>query len=698
MSAALLIELLTEELPPRALQRLSQAFSESIAKGLSSRGLSPETARTEAFASPRRLAVRVPEVLTEAPPRTIEVKGPSVKVGLDEAGRPTQALVKWAERQGASIEALTRASDGKQECFFWRSTARGARLAEVIDEILAQAIASLPIPKLMQYQLADGQTTVSFVRPAHRLTVLHGDQVLPASVLGLQSDRITEGHRFQGARSIVIDEPMAYEAALEREGRVIASFERRRDRIAAMLDERARSLGASLGEPDSVQSLLEEVTALVEWPAVYVGGFEPAFLEVPQECLILTMRTNQKYFPLFDPSGRLLPQFLIVSNMDVQDPSLIIDGNERVVRPRLADARFFFEQDRRTRLEARVTQLASVVYHAKLGTQAERVGRVRAIAGAIAAQLGVDPVWVDRAALLAKADLPSGMVGEFPELQGVMGRYYALHDGEAPEVAQAIIEQYRPRFSGDDLPESMTGTVLALADKMETLAGLFGIGQFPTGDKDPFALRRHALGVLRMLIEKRLDLALPELMGSAFEAFGSKVSGGRNELEQFLFERLAGYLRDRGYAPSEVTAVTVQRPTRLAQILERIAAVRSFSALPQAQALAGANKRIGNLLRKSAAEADEAALDSARFVESAEQALAQALEDIAPRLDAKMAIDDFEGTLTELARLREPVDQFFDQVMVMAEDPQLRANRLALLARLHRMMNGVADLSALSAS
>jgi len=698
MSAPLLVELLTEELPPKALERLSEAFAESCAKGLSSRGLISNEARIEAFASPRRLAVRVNPVLTEAPPRTIEVKGPSVKVGLDAAGQPTQALLKWAERQNASIESLTRASDGKQECFFWRSVAPGVHLDEAIGDVIAQAIGQLPIPKLMQYQLADGQTTVSFVRPAHRLVVLHGDQVLPASVLGLRADRITEGHRFQGARSITIDDPMRYETLLEREGRVLASFALRRERIAAMLDEAASKLDASLGEADSVRALLNEVTALVEWPAVYVGGFEEAFLEVPQECLILTMRTNQKYFPLFDSSGRLLSRFLIVSNMDVQDPALIIDGNERVVRPRLADARFFFEQDRRTPLAARVPQLASVVYHAKLGTQAERVERVRSIARAVAAQLGIESATVDRAALLAKADLLTGMVGEFPELQGVMGRYYALNDGESPELAQAIIEQYRPRFSGDDLPASPTGTVLALADKLETLAGLFGIAQFPTGDKDPFALRRHALGVLRMLIEKRLDLDWPHLLDAAFESFGSRAAGGRAELEQFMFERLAGYLRERGYSVAEVAAVTSRRPARLADILERLAAVRSFSALPQAQALAAANKRIANLLRKSAAEADESALDPAQFVEPAERVLEESLKSIAPRLDAKMAIDDFEGVLSELASLREPVDCFFDQVMVMVEDSRLRANRLALLARLHRMMNGVADLSALSAS
>jgi glycyl-tRNA synthetase beta chain len=698
MGAPLLIELLTEELPPKALQRLSQAFTDSIVRGLKSRHLAPDDARVDSFASPRRLAVRVHPVVAEGPSREVEVKGPSVKVGLDSNGQPSQALIKWAERQGAHLSGLTRASDGKQECFYWRSTVRGAHLGAVIDALLAEAIAALPIPKVMQYQLADGQTTVAFVRPAHRLVVLHGSDVVPSSLLGLNADRITEGHRFQGQAQIRIDDPAGYESILEQQGRVIASFVERRGRIAALLEAAAKKLDASMGEPESVSTLLDEVTALVEWPAVYVGGFESAFLEVPQECLILTMRTNQKYFPLFDRGGRLLPRFLIVSNMDVRDPSLIIDGNERVVRPRLADARFFFEQDRKSPLASRVPQLASVVYHAKLGTQAERLERVRAISRTVAAQIGADPAAVDRAALLAKADLLTGMVGEFPELQGIMGRYYALHDGEPAEVAQAIIDQYRPRFSGDSLPETLAGTALALADKTETLVGLFGIGQLPTGDKDPFALRRHALGVMRMLVEKRLPIGVSVLVSLGFAAFGQRLQGGRDELEQFLLERLAGYLRDRGFSVPEVSAVLAQRPDDLSRVIERLNAVRSFSALPQAQALAGANKRIGNLLRKSAGDSSlPQSIDPALLTEPAERALDDALRALAPSLDAKQAVDDFEGALTELARLRDPVDRFFEDVMVMVEDEAIRANRLALLARLHRMMNGVADLSALSA-
>ncbi|MBX3592747.1 MAG: glycine--tRNA ligase subunit beta, partial [Burkholderiaceae bacterium] len=485
--APLLVELFTEELPPRALKRLGDAFCEGIVEGLRSRGLAGEGVRVDGFATPRRLAARVAAVAALAADRSVEVKGPSVKVGLDAAGVPTQALLKWAEKQSAPIESLTRASDGKQECFWYRSTVRGESLDAVIDAVIEQALSRLPIPKAMQYQLADGRTTVSFVRPVHGLLVLHGARLLEVSVLGLRSGRTTHGHRFQSEGPIEIAEASAYEEALETRGRVLASFDARRARIESMLRGRSAALGASLGDEAQVATLLDEVTALVEWPAVYVGEFEREFLQVPQECLILTMRTNQKYFPLFEPGGRLLPKFLIVSNMEVGDPRFIVDGNQRVVRPRLADARFFFEQDKKTTLAARVGQLGSVVYHAKLGSQGERVERVRSIARDVATLLHADGALADRAALLAKADLLTGMVGEFPELQGVMGTYYARHDGEPEAVARAITEQYQPRFAGDALPATEIGTVLALADKLETLAGLFGIGQQPTGDKDPFA-------------------------------------------------------------------------------------------------------------------------------------------------------------------------------------------------------------------
>ncbi|MBN9459988.1 MAG: glycine--tRNA ligase subunit beta [Burkholderiales bacterium] len=693
--APLLVELFTEELPPKALRRLGEAFAAGVAEGLRSRGLAEADARVEAFATPRRLAVRVDPVAARAPDRSIEVKGPSLKVGLDAEGRPTQALLKWAERQGAGIDALTRASDGKQECFWFRSTARGEALDASIPALLEQALSRLPIPKVMQYQLADGRTTVSFVRPVHGLVVLHGARVVEASILGLPAGRTTRGHRFQSDGTIELADARAYEGALESRGRVVAAFETRRARIEALLRERAAALGASLGDEEPVMALLDEVAALVEWPAVYAGEFDREFLQVPQECLILTMRTNQKYFPLFQADGRLLPKFLIVSNMAVDDPRLIIAGNERVVRPRLADARFFFEQDKKTRLADRVGQLGSVVYHARLGTQGERVERVREIARAVATLLGADAALADRAALLAKTDLLTGMVGEFPELQGIMGTYYARHDGEPEAVARAIAEHYQPRHAGDALPASETGTVLALADKLETLAGMFGIGQQPTGDKDPFALRRHALGVIRMLIERRLELPLNALVDAAFRAFGDRVSHAHAELETFFHERLAGYLRERGYTAQEIAAVVDQRPMQLARVPAQLEAVREFSRLPEAEALAAANKRIVNILRK-AGDGIGSAVDRALLAEPAERALADQVARLAPQLEARMQAADFTGAMTLMAQARDDVDRFFDQVLVMADDERVRANRLALLSGLRHLMNRVADISKLS--
>jgi glycyl-tRNA synthetase beta chain len=694
-SAPLLVELFTEELPPRALERLGDAFCEGLVEGLRQRGLAGEGVQVDGFATPRRLAARVAAVATLAADRSVEVKGPSVKVGLDAAGLPTQALLKWAGKQSAPIESLTRASDGKQECFWYRSTVRGESLEAVIDAVIEHALSKLPIPKAMQYQLADGRTTVSFVRPVHGLLVLHGARLLEASVLGLRSGRATHGHRFQCEGPIEIADAGAYEETLETRGRVLASFDARRARIESMLRERSAALGASLGDEAQVAPLLDEVTALVEWPAVYVGEFEREFLQVPQECLILTMRTNQKYFPLFEPGGRLLPKFLIVSNMEVDDPRFIVDGNQRVVRPRLADARFFFEQDKKTTLAARVARLGSVVYHAKLGSQGERVERIRAIARDVAALLRADGALADRAALLAKADLLTGMVGEFPELQGVMGTYYARHDGEPEAVARAITEQYQPRFAGDALPATEIGTVLALADKLETLAGLFGIGQQPTGDKDPFALRRHALGVIRMLVEHRLELPLNALVDAAFRAFGDRVAHAHAELETFFYERLGGYLRERGFVAQEIAAVVDQRPALLALVPAQLDAVREFSKLPEAQALAAANKRIVNILKK-AGDGIGSAVDRTLFAEPAERALADRIAELRPQVDARMAAADFTGAMTLMAQAREPVDRFFDDVMVMADDPQVRANRLALLSGLRHLMNQVADISKLS--
>ncbi len=699
--AALLVELFTEELPPRALRHLGQSFARQVSDALVARGLAAADSDAQMFATPRRLAVRVPAVAARAPDRRRELKGPSVKVALDASGQPTQALLKWAEKQGVEVASLRRGHDGRQECFFADSVARGEVLAEAIGPIVDEALARLPVPRLMQYQLADGHTTVSFVRPAHALTVLHGTEVLAATALGLRSGRTTFGHRFQSSGPITIDSADAYEGTLAGRGRVIAGFDTRRDAIERGLREQAARLQASLGDEAAVTPLLDEVTALVEWPAIYVGRFDAAFLEVPPECLILTMRTNQKYFPLFDAAGRLTPAFLIVSNMAVDDPHFIVEGNERVVRPRLADARFFFDQDRRATLASRVPQLASVIYHARLGSQAERAERVRRIAGTIATQLSIDAAACERAALLAKADLLTGMVGEFPELQGTMGRYYALHDGEAPAVAEAIDQHYRPRFAGDALPDGVVATVLALADKLETLCGLFGIGQLPTGDKDPFALRRHALGVLRMLIEKALPLPLDRLLDAGFAAFAAFVAppaDPRAELLAFFHDRLAGYLKELGFTTTEVAAVVDQKPMLLAPVPARLQAVRAFAALPQAGSLAAANKRIVNLLRKSASgDAASVAIDTALLEAGAERTLADLIERLSPQVEHRMQTQDYTGALTLLAEARDAVDDYFDHVMVMVDEVKVRDNRLALLARLRALMNQVADISRLSA-
>jgi glycyl-tRNA synthetase beta chain len=698
MTEPLLIELFTEELPPRALARLADAFAGAIVEGLRAQGLAQATGAVEVFATPRRLALRVADVRERAEDRPIEVKGPSVAVGLDAAGAPTLALRKWAEKQGTGVEALVRASDGRQECFWFRSTAPGATLARAVAPLLEQAIAKLPIPKVMQYQLADGETTVAFVRPAHGLVVLHGARVVPAAVLGLQSGGLVHGHRFQGEADIELPHARDYERLLESRGRVVASFVERRARIEAMLRETARALGASLGDEAQVTPLLDEVTALVEWPAVYAGAFEPEFLAVPQECLILTMRTNQKYFPLFDAGGRLEPRFLIVSNLQVDDPTLIVDGNQRVVRPRLADARFFFEQDKRTRLVDRTPQLASVVYHAKLGTQAQRTERVRDLARQVAGRIGADVDAADRAALLAKADLLTGMVGEFPELQGTMGRAYALHDGEPAGIAQAIAEHYQPRFAGDALPASGVGTAVALADKLETLAGIWGTGQQPTGDRDPFALRRHALGVVRMLVDRPDAPSLRELIDAAFHAFAQvpAVTPDAAGLHGFAVDRLRGWLRERGHPAADVEAVLATDADALDRVLPRLEAIAAFRALPEAASLAAANKRIGNILRKAPA-AGATVVDAALLAEPAERALHAAIDAVAPDAERRLAAGDYAGALTALASLRAPVDAFFDGVMVNADDARLRANRLTLLEGLHRLMNRVADLSKLAA-
>jgi glycyl-tRNA synthetase beta chain len=706
-SKNLLVELFVEELPPKALKKLGEVFAQTLATSLKNTGLAASTATVTAYASPRRLAAHVTEVAAVAADKAVAQKLMPVAVGLDAAGNATPALAKKLAALGAdasAVASLRRENDGKADILFYDSLAKGATLAEGLQKALEAALAALPIPKVMTYQLQDGWTSVNFVRPAHGLVALHGADVVPLAILGLTSGRETHGHRFEAAVDPVIfanaDE---YATKLLSEGAVIASFAERRAEIARQLEAAAAKAGANGSaplRPIDDDALLDEVTALVERPNVLIGQFEEEYLAVPQECLILTMKANQKYFPLLDNAGKLTNKFLVVSNISPADPSAVIGGNERVVRPRLADAKFFFDQDRKRSLESRILGLAKVVYHNKLGTQGERTQRVGSIANLIGERLGGEQLGLraNRAALLSKADLLTDMVGEFPELQGIMGRYYALHDGLLPDMADAIEDHYKPRFAGDSLPRNPVGTVVAIADKLETLVGMFGIGQIPTGDRDPFALRRHALGVIRMLSEGDLNLPLNELLTAATQAF-SGIEGfkpAESALADFIYDRLAGSLREQGYTAQEVDAVVSQRPQRLGDIPKRLAAVRAFSTLPEAAALAAANKRVGNILKK-VEDSVEAWVDIALLKETAEVALHAALVDVVPQADAAFLTGDYSASLQALAALRAPVDAFFDGVMVNAEDPALRANRLGLLAKLHAAMNKVADLSKLSA-
>ncbi len=700
-TANLLVELFVEELPPKALAALGSAFAHGIADGLRAQGLVADGAASTPYASPRRLAVHIADVAARAADRDLASKLMPASVGLDAAGAPTAALLKKLAALGLPADAAARVrseGSGKAQTLYIDSVVPGALLADALQRALLDAIAKLPIPKVMSYQLADGWSTVRFVRPAHGLVALHGDRVVPLQALGLQSGRLTHGHRFEAACDpIVLRDADSYVQQLRDEGAVIAGFDARRDAIAQQLRHAAEAVGL---RPIEDSALLDEVCALVERPKVLSCRFEPEFLAVPQECLILTMKANQKYFPLLDAEGRLSNRFLVVSNISPDDAQAVVDGNERVVRPRLADAKFFFEQDRKRPLAARVDGLERVVYHARLGSQAARMRRVRTIAVALAGLAGVDAALVEQAATLAKADLLTEMVGEFPELQGTMGRYYALHDGLDARVARAIEDHYRPRFAGDSLPADEVGLCLALADKLETLSGLFGIGQQPSGDKDPYALRRHALGVVRMLSE-RADLGarwpLPQLLDIAVDAFAG-VDGyadPREALRNFIDERLANALREQGYAAQEVDAVLGLRPSLLVEVVPRLDAVRAFTVLPEAAALAAANKRVANILRKSEA-AGGVALDRALLRDAAERTLLDALGDVAPAAHDAFARGDYTAALKALAALKGPVDAFFDQVMVNVDDAALRANRLALLGELHAAMNRVADLSCLA--
>ncbi|MES2879937.1 MAG: glycine--tRNA ligase subunit beta [Pseudomonadota bacterium] len=726
----LLVELFVEELPPKALKKLGDAFATQLADQLRTQGLATADSVVTAYASPRRLAAHISHIWLKAEDKAVQQKLMPVAVGLNADGQATPALLKKLQALGAdvtdpaaAVAALRKAPDGKADALFYDSLVTGATLDTGLQKALEEAIAKLPIPKVMSYQLETdcdlpGWSSVHFVRPAHGLVALHGSTVVPVKVLGLTAGNSTQGHRFEAKVSpVVLDHADSYASTLTQDGAVIASFADRRAEIVRQLAAAAAKIGGGAKAIED-EALLDEVTGLVERPNVLVCEFEEQFLDVPQECLILTMKANQKYFPLLDAAGKLTNKFLVVSNISPDDASAVIGGNERVVRPRLADAKFFFDQDRKKTLASRVAGLDKVVYHNKLGTQGERVARVRAIAKAIGQQLGGDALAlaVDTAAHLAKTDLLTDMVGEFPELQGIMGGYYARHDSLGEDIAFAIEDHYKPRFAGDELPRNDVGLVVALADKLETLVGMFGIGNVPTGDKDPFALRRHALGVIRMLVEKDLPIDLPRIvriaigstdqMGIDGMVLWVREVDGEPEVTQlapdtaslvcnFIYDRLAGSLREQGYSAQEVDSVVSQRPQRLGDVPKRLAAVRAFAALPEAPALAAANKRISNILKK--ADAVDAHVSEVLLKEPAEIALFAAMKEVVPKANAQFDAGDYTASLQTLAALRAPVDAFFDGVMVNAEELDLRLNRQGLLKSLHDAMNRVADLSRLVA-
>jgi glycyl-tRNA synthetase beta chain len=696
MKAVLLIELLTEELPPKSLAKLGLSFLEQMQRALAEAGFIEANNAGRWFATPRRLALQFDECLENQPDRMIEKKGPAVASGVGPDGAPTKALEGFMRSAGVTFAQLEKLGDpgGKSgaEYFVARTLKTGGRIDETLAGMVDAALKKLPVAKLMRW--GDGEA--QFVRPVHGLIMMHDGRIVKGDVLGLTSRNVTRGHRFMSVGVINIAHAEDYESVLEKQGRVIASFDKRRAMIREQLDQAAGSLVWLHDD-----ALLDEVTALVEFPAVYEASFEPEFLAVPQECLILTMKANQKYFPLMDGAGdkgKLTNRFLVVSNMKVADPANIVTGNARVVRPRLADAKFFFETDKKTPLSARIGKLSRVVYHNKLGTQGERVDRLVKLAARIAQRTGADVTQAERAALLAKADLVTDMVGEFPELQGIMGRYYALADGEPSAVADAIQSHYQPRFNGDSLPAGLVACAVALADKLDALVGFFGIGQVPTGDKDPFGLRRAALGVLRILMETPLALSLPELIDDAAAGFAPELFSGdwRAACAEFFRERLRHMLRDAGHDHKAVDAVLALNPARIDQVPARLSAVKAFAALPEAGALAAANKRVGNILKKVDGTVS-ARFDISLLKDPAEQALASTLDIVKKDADAAFERSDYTASLQALAKLKESVDAFFTDVMVNVEDPALRANRLGLLAALHDAMNRVADISRLSA-
>ena len=682
-----LVEIGTEELPPKALPTLEAAFREALVKGLEAAGLAPSGAHS--WAAPRRLAVLARDVPLSQPDRETERRGPALSAAFDEDGNPTKAALGFAQSCGISIDEIGKIETDKGAWIAYRSIEAGRPAAELLPGIVEKALAALPIPRRMRW----GDGDAEFVRPAHWVVLLHGDAVVPGTVLGIPAGRETRGHRFHHPQPIRIAEPAAYAPLLETEGHVMPDFAARREAILGQVQEAASRLGGRALIPDA---LLDEVTALVEWPCAVSGTFEERFLAVPQEALIGTMQDNQKYFAVVDEAGRLMPHFVTVANIESREPERVSEGNARVIRPRLADAEFFWDRDRRTPLEARLEGLKTVVFQHGLGSLHDKAERIARLAGRIAPRIGVDRAHAERAARLAKCDLQTLMVYEFPELQGVMGRHYALHDGEPEDVAWAIEEHYLPRHAGDALPERGTGRAVALADRLDTLVGIFAAGLKPTGDKDPYALRRAALGIVRILVEGGLDLDLAALIDEAAEGLSDRLDARpvTGEVFDFAMERLRGYFAERGIAYDTLDAVLACRPTRPCDIERRLRAVEHFRQLPEAASLAAAHKRIHNLLKKVEGELPST-VDPARFAEPAEGALHAELERLERETGPLFDGGDYEPALTLLAALQTPVDAFFDGVMVMAEDAGLRNNRLALLNRLSALFLKTADLSRL---
>lgn len=683
----LLIELGTEELPPKALRKLAEAFADNFTAELTKADLAFTS--LEWFAAPRRLALKVQQLASAQPDKEVEKRGPAVSAAFDADGKPTKAAEGWARGCGIEAAQADRLVTDKGEWLVHRAKVVGRPTVELIPAMVATALAGLPIPKLMRW----GAERTQFVRPVHTLCMLMGGELIPGEVLGLQSARLVRGHRFMGEAEFELTHADQYPALLEEKGKVIADFHRRKAFIKASIEAEASRLG---GIADLDDALLEEVTSLVEWPVLLTAAFEERFLEVPAEALVHTMKGDQKYFPVYDQAGKLLPNFIFISNIESKDPSQVIGGNERVVRPRLSDAEFFFKTDKKQPLAARLESLATVLFQQQLGTLKDKSVRIAELAAFIAPQIGADVEHATRAGLLSKCDLMTNMVMEFTDTQGVMGMHYARHDGEAEDVAVALNEQYMPRFAGDALPTGLVACAVAIADKLDTLVGIFGIGQAPKGDKDPFALRRAAIGALRICVEKQLDLDLASLVAKAVELYGAKLSNSQvaDEVIDFMLARFRAAYQDEGISADVILAVLARRPTRPLDFDRRVKAVNHFRSLDAAEALAAANKRVSNILAKVEGALPEQ-IDSALLQDASEQALAAKLAQLQSELAPCFAAGDYQQALTALAALREPVDAFFDKVMVMAEDLALRNNRLALLNQLRNLFLQVADISVL---